>query len=52
VSAVESLIAASIREVCGFALEHEEEFLETVREMDDRERRARLKAEAALQKAI
>lgn len=39
VSALESLIAASIREVCGFALEHEEEFLETVREMDDRESR-------------
>ena len=37
VSAVESLIAASIREVCGFALEHEEEFLKTVREMDDKE---------------
>ena len=37
VSAVESLIAASIREVCGFALEHEEEFLNTVREMDDKE---------------
>ena len=37
VSAVESLIAVSIREVCGFALEHEEEFLNTVREMDDKE---------------
>lgn len=37
VSAVESLIAVSIREVCGFALEHEEEFLKTVREMDDKE---------------
>ena len=37
VSAVESLIAVSIREVCGFALEQEEEFLNTVREMDDKE---------------
>ena len=37
VSAVESLIAVSIREVCGFALEHEEEFINTVREMDDKE---------------
>lgn len=34
VSAVESLIATSICEVCGFALEHEEEFLKKVREMD------------------
>lgn len=37
VSAVESLIATSICEVCGFALEHEEEFLKKVREMDGKE---------------
>ena len=37
VSEIEKLIAIAIREVCGFALEHEEEFLKTVRKMDNRE---------------
>lgn len=37
VSAVEDIIASSIREVCSFALENEEEFLKTVRVMNDKE---------------
>lgn len=38
VSELEEIIAASIRGVCNLALEDEEEFLRTVREMGDRER--------------
>ena len=37
VSALEDIIASSIRGICSFALEHEEEFLETVRTMNDKE---------------
>lgn len=37
VSALEEIIAASIREVCSFALEREDEFLRSVREMEDKE---------------
>lgn len=51
VSAVESLIATSICEVCGFALEHEEEFLKKVREMDGKENE-RVIAESRNEKQI
>lgn len=37
VSAIESIIAASLREVCGMALEHKEQFLEMVQEVGNRE---------------
>ena len=37
VSALEDIIASSIRGICSFALENEEEFLKTVRAMNDRE---------------
>lgn len=49
VSDVEKLIAASIRGVCSFASEQEEEFLKLVRETDDRENK-RVIAESRTEK--